>query len=38
MARIFFFTKLNPVTVRKKDFQDLFSAIESPDNIQIDYI
>ena len=33
-----FFSKINLVTARKKDFQDLFSAFESQDNIQIEYI
>ena len=37
MANIFF-SKINLVTATKKDFQDLFSAFESQENIQIEYI
>ena len=33
-----FFSKINFVTARKKDFLDLLSAFESQDNIQIEYI
>ena len=33
-----FFSKINLVAARKKDFQDLFSAFESQDNIEIEYI
>ena len=37
MAKICFFSsKINLVTAKKKDFQDLFSAFESEDNIQIE--
>ena len=32
------FSKINLVATRKKDFQDLFSAFERQDNIQIEYI
>ena len=39
MAKICFFSsKINLVAARKKDFQDLFSDLESQDNIQIEYI
>ena len=34
----FFFSEINLVAARKKDFQDLFSAFEIEDNIQIEYI
>ena len=33
-----FFSKINLVAARKKDFQDLFTAFESQDNMQIEYI
>ena len=33
-----FFSKINLVTVRKKDFQDFFTVFKSQDNIQIQYI
>ena len=33
-----FFSKINLVAARKKDFQDLFSAFESQDTIKIEYI
>ena len=33
-----FFSKINFVTARKKDFGDLLSAFGSQDNIQIEYI
>ena len=36
MAKNMFFSKI--VATRKKDFQDLFSAFERQDNIQIEYI
>ena len=32
------FSKINLVTARKKDFQDLFPAFESQYNIQIEYV
>ena len=32
------FFKINLVPVRKKHFQNLFSAFKSQDNMQIDYI
>ena len=37
MAKMFF-SKINLATARKKDFQDVFSAFESHDNIKIEYI
>ena len=33
-----FFSKINLVAARKKDFQDLFTAFESQGNMQIEYI
>ena len=38
MAIIFFFSKINLVTARKKIFKIFFSAFESQGNIQIEYI
>ena len=33
-----FFSKINLVTARKKDFQDIFPAFEIQDTIKIEYI
>ena len=38
MAKTCLFSKTNLVAARKKDFLDLFSAFESQDNMQIEYI
>ena len=38
ITKICFFSKINLVTARKKNFQDLFSVFESQDNIQVEYI
>ena len=38
LLKYVFFSKINLVTARKKNFQDLFSVFESQDNIQIEYI
>ena len=35
---MFFFSKINLVAARKKNFKNLYSAFESQDNIQIEYI
>lgn len=38
MDKIWFFSKISLVTAGKKDFQGVFSAFESQENIQIEYI
>ena len=38
LLKYVFFSKINLVIARKKNFQDLFSVFESQDNIQIEYI
>ena len=38
ITKICFFSKINLVKKKKKNFQDLFSVFESQDNIQVEYI